>query len=305
MPSSPQPSQKGLHSPQRHAAVEVCPITDADLPRVARFLGENFPPDTPPEQWANAWKDTVNLTGSNAPNHGFMLRVGEDVVGAYPTIYSTREIDGRPEHFCNLAVWFTAPKYRHHSVRMLHAILSQRGWHFTDLTPIEKVQQLDLRLGFKYLDTTTLLIPNLPWPSLPDRVTITSEPRRIDAALSSDARTYYRDHAGCRWARHLALVWDDQSCYIQWRRERRKRLPVFSSIRYVSNPTLFRKAYRPLARHLLLHFGAIATLAEVRVIGGRVRPSLELSKSPARMYKSDTLSPDNIDYLYSEITSAP
>ena len=286
------------------SAVRMCPITDLDLPEVAQFLGEHFPPDTPADLWADAWRRTVNLPGSDAPNHGFLLRAGSRVVGAYPAIYSTRIIDGRRERICNLAVWYTAPEYRRHSLRMAKAILSQEGWHFTDLTPIDVVQKLNLRLGFRYLDTTTALIPNLPWPSLPGRVRVSADPAVIEATVTGQVRVYYQDHAGCRWARHLLLIQGNQWCYIQWRKERHKNLPLFASIRYASNPHLLRQAFRPLGRHLLLHHGALASLIEARVSGGRIRPSLLLPNPKRRMYKS-TLSPDKIDYLYSEITSAP
>ena len=299
------PSAEGSGQTAAGASVQVCPITDVDLPEVAQLLGEHFPPDTPADQWADAWQRTVNLPGSEAPNHGFLLRADGQVVGAYPAIYSTRIIDGRRERICNLAVWYVAPEYRKHSIRMAQAILGQEGWHFTDLTPIEVVQKLNLRLGFSYLDTTTALIPNLPWPSLPGRVRVSADPAVIEATVTGPARVYYQDHANCRWARHLVLIQDNQWCYLQWRKERRKNLPLFASIQYASNPSLLRRASTSLGRHLLVHHGALATLVEIRVAGDRIRPSLLLPKAKRRMYKSATLGPDKIDYLYSEITSAP
>jgi hypothetical protein len=288
--------------------VQVCPITDRDLHEVAQFLGERFPPDTPPDQWADAWRQTVNLPGSDAPNHGFLLRADGRIVGAYLAIYSTRIIDGRRERFCNLAVWYAAPEYRLHSIRMAKAVLGQGGLHFTDLTPIDVVQKLNLRLGFTYLDTTAALVPHVPWPSLPGRVRVSADPSVIEATLADPARTYYLyylDHRGCRWARHLVLVRDDQSCYVQWRKERHKDLPLFASIRYASNPDLLRSAFRTLGRHLLFRHGTLATVAEIRVTGGRIQPSRLLSHRTPRMFKSATLSQADVDYLYSEITSAP
>ena len=287
------------------SGVRLYPITDADLPEVAQFLGEHFPADTPADQWADAWLAAVNLPDSDAPNHGFLLRAGGQVVGANAAMYSTRIIDGRKEHICNLAVWSVAPEYRQHSTRLVQAILGQQGWHFTDLSPSETVQRLNLRLGFRYLDTTTALIPNLPWPSLPGRVRVSADPAVIEATVTGQVRLYYHDHVGCRWVRHLVLIQGDHWCYLQWRKERRKSLPLFASIRYASNPSLLRRAFGPLGRHLLLSHNALATLVELRVSGGRIRPSLLLRKSKPRMYKSATLGPDKIDYLYSEISNAP
>lgn len=286
-------------------AVEVCPIQDDDLEDVARFLGSHFPPTTPSERWAAAWRESVNGPGTCAPNHGFMLRAGSTVVGAYPAIYSTRVKDGVVHRFCNLAAWCMAPEYRMHSVRLAKALLGQDGWTFTDLTPVDTVQRLNGRLGFAYLDTTASLVPNLPWPTVPGRLRISAEPEVIRAHLSAPVLGHYDDHARSRWARHLVLVRDGESCYVQWRKERRKGMNVIASLRHVSNPPLLRQGIRPLSRYLLLHHGAVATSVEVRMAGGRVRPSVLMPKPMVRMYRSDELGPDDIDYLYSEITIAP
>jgi hypothetical protein len=48
-----------------------------------------------------------------------------------------------------------------------------------------------------------------------------------------------------------------------FRKDRRKGLPLFASILHVSNAGLFLKMVRPLARHLLIHHGALATLVEL------------------------------------------
>lgn len=291
--------------PRGAARVQVCPITDNDLPEVAQLLGTHFPPDTPLDRWAEVWRETVNLPDSSAPNHGFLLRAGGKVVGAYPAVYSTRVINGRTERFCNLAVWYTEPQYRLHSVRMVKAILVQGGWHFTDLTPIDVVQQLNLRLGFRFLDTTAVLIPNIPWPSVRGRVRVSADEAVIRASLNGQPLKFFLDHVRCQWARHLVVVRDGEACYVQWRMERRKGLPVFASLRYASNPTVLRKTIRPLGHYLLTRYGALGTVVELRVAGGRPRPSWQLRRSKARMFKSDTLAPEDVDYLYSEITSVP
>jgi hypothetical protein len=286
-------------------AVEICPIQDADLEEVARLLGRHFPPSMPPERWAVAWRRSVNRPGTDAPNHGVMLRAGGLAVGAYLAIYSTRVIDGVVHRFCNLAAWYMAPAYRHHSVRVAKALLGQDGWTFTDLAPVDAVQRLNRRLGFTYLDTTASLFPNIPWPTLPGRVQVSADPEVIRAHLADPILGYYDDHARARWARHLVLVRAGESCYVQWRKERRKNTNLIASIRHVSNPPLLRQGMRPLARYLLLHHGAVATSVEVRMAGGRVMPSVLMPKPTLRMYKSDVLGPEDIDYLYSEITIAP
>jgi hypothetical protein len=90
-----------------------------------------------------------------------------------------------------------------------------------------------------------------------------------------------------------------------FRRARRKDLPFFAAILHVSNPELFRRAIRPLTRHLLIHHGVLATLAELRIVGTRPRASLMLPSPRPKMYRSASLEPSQIDDLYSEMVCVP
>ena len=99
----------------------------------------------------------------------------------------------------------------------------------------------------------------------------------------------------------VVLIRGDEWCYVVFRRDRRKGLPLFASVLYVSNPALFRAMARPFARHLLIRHGALATLAEDRIVGYRPRPSLRLRSPRRKMFRSPSLAPSQIDYLYSEL----
>jgi hypothetical protein len=281
--------------------VELLPITDPDLIDVGLFFNTYYPTGSG-ETWGTAWRRTVNLPGSEAPNHGFMLKTGGAVVGALAAIYSTRLIGGRLERFCNLAVWCVAPAYRLHSVRMLQAVLAQKDYHFTDLIPGENVRQLDLKLGFKYLDTLTYLTPNLPWWS---RVHITASHRTINSTVSGSQTywTYYHDHKDCLWTNHLLIMDGRDYCYLQWRKQKHFGMKHIS-LRYVSHPDVLRRHFRALGSYFLFKHRCPFTLAEERIIHFRPRLSIVFPRPVPRLYKSP-LAPDQIDYLYSEITSAP
>lgn len=279
-------------------ALQVSPIQAADVPEVARFLHAHLNDRVP----VAAWERAVTVPWRvDAPNHGYMLVDGGRVVGAYLAYYAHRDVDGRLERFCNLGAWCVAPEHRYQSVRLLRALLAQDGYHFTDLSPSGSVVSLNTRLKFQPLDTATALIPNLPWPSVPGQHRITGDPAVIEATLTGSTLDIYRDHAGAAAARHLVLTRGPEYCYVMFRKDRRKGLPVFASILYASNPDLLRALARPLARHLLFRHGALATLVELRVAGGRPRPSFRLASHRYKMYKSASLKPDQIDNLYSEL----
>ena len=279
--------------------VELSPITDADVPAVADLMHANVNDRVP---WAESylavpWK-------VEAPNHGFMLRDGQRVVGAYLAFYSERPVAGRVERFCNLGAWCVLPGYRVHSIRLLRALLAQDGYHFTDLSPSEKVESVNARLKFRSLDTSAALVPNLPWPTVPGRTRISADPDVIAGKLGGTELELYRDHAQAPAAHHLVLIRGGDSCYVMYREVRHKDVPVIAVVLHVSNPGLFQRDMWPLTRYLLIRRRLLATLAELRIIEHRPPLSFKLNSWP-KMYRSASLEPGQIDDLYSELVCVP
>ena len=126
---------------------------------------------------------------------------------------------------------------------------------------------LNARLKFSHLDVATALVPNLPWPLWSRRVRIISEPREIERTLRGRDLEIYRDHACAAAARHVVVVKGGETCYVMFRKDRRKNLQLFASILYVGNPELFPTIGKYVFRHLLVRHGIPATLAELRVVG--------------------------------------
>jgi hypothetical protein len=279
-------------------AVSLQPITDADARRVGEFLNAHLNPRVSAAHWVHAIRVPWAV---DKPNSGFMLLDGDTVVGAHLAFYSERAIDGRPERFCNLGAWCVLEEHRFHGLRLLKALLAQEGYHFTDLSPSGNVVALNHRLQFRSLDTAVAVVPNLPWPSRPGRDVISSDPALMERTLRGEQLDLYRDHVGAAAGRHVVLIRGDEWCYVVFRKDRRKGIPVFASLLHVSHPDLLRRMAGPFARHLLLHHGALATFAEQRVAQHRPRLSLALRSPRQKMFRSPHLEPAQIDYLYSEL----
>ena len=282
--------------------VQLDPITDADIPAVAEFLHRHLNARVSASTWQRAlvvpWK-------VDAPNHGFLLRNEQRIVGVNLAFYSERVITGQPQRFCNLGAWCVLPDFRSHSVRLLRALLGQGGYHFTDLSPSGSVVPLNLRLKFLPLDTATALIPSLPWPIVGWRTRISANPETIEGALAGTDLDLYRDHKEAAAAYHLVVQRGGESCYVMFRKVTRKNLPVFAAILHVSNDELFQQEIIPLTRHLLIRYRILATLAELRIVKRRPRLSVMLSAPRPKMYRSSTLEPSQIDDLYSELACVP
>jgi hypothetical protein len=111
----------------------------------------------------------------------------------------------------------------------------------------------------------------------------------------------YRDHEHAVAANHVVMTRADEHCYVIFRRSRRKNIPLFASVLYVSNAPLFRAMAGLFGRHLLLRYGIPVTLMELRIVGGQPAGCILLKASRPKMFKSDSLRPDQIDDLYSEL----
>ena len=278
-------------------SVRLAPITDADVCSVAVFLHAHLNSDISASNWAEAIDVPWEV---ERPNAGFMLVADDRIVGAQLAFYSERMIDDRVERFCNLGAWCVLPAYRLQGLRLLKAALGQAGYHFTDLSPSGNVVGVNTRLDFQFLDTSTVLVPNLPWPRRGDSV-ISSEPALIERTLTGPDLQLFRDHAATGAARHLVLIRGEESCYVIFRKDRWKRVRAFATILHVGNPGLYRALAGPLAHHLLVRHGAAATLAEERVIGYRPRLAVPIRSPRRRMFRSENLDPAEVDYLYSEL----
>lgn len=282
---------------QNSPSVRLCPITLCDLPRVGRFLHENLNSRISAADWASYARPSW---GIEAPNHGYMLVDGDIVVGAHMAFYSRQMISGNEVEVCNLAAWCVLKAHRFQGLRMLKALLDQPGYEFTDLSPSGNVVPLNKRLHFQTLDTTSALVANLPWPLITWRTRIVSDRASIEPLLHGRDLEIYRDHARAAAAYHLVIVDGAETCYVIFRRDRRKRLPLFASILYVGNPGLFQKRSSHVFRHLLLRHWIPATFAELRIVDKQPRFSM-LMRARTKMFRSDVLKPHQIEYLYSEL----
>ncbi|BBY19369.1 hypothetical protein [Mycolicibacterium litorale] len=280
-------------------AAELTPITDRDVPAVADFLRAHLDHRVPWETTLSAvpWK-------GGGPNHGFMLRDGRHVVGTLLALYSERLVSGRVERFCNMGSWCVLPDYRSRSILLIKALLAQDGYHFTVLSPDDGPQEILAWLGFRFLDTSAAFVPNLPWPTPPGRMTVSTDPAVIGRTLAGTDLEIYRDHERALAVHHLVVVRGAESCHVMYRVFRHRGVPVYAVVLHVSNPDLLLGAWKPLTRHLLLRRGLVATLAELRIVGHMPPFAFALNDRP-KMYRSAALRPDQIDYLYSELACVP
>ena len=291
-------------------SVRVESIRTADLRVVGEFLHEHMNRHIS----VASWVASVQVPWArDAPNHGFLLRDDERVVGVYTAIYSERRIAGKTERFCNFATWCVLPAHRRHSLSLLMKLLSQKDCHFTDLMPQGEVVDIMRRFDFRELDSRWVLMLNLPWGG--ERGAVVTDPEEIATCLTGEALHVFRDHQELDSLHHLVLRAEGRPCHVMFHLGRRRffdpiRVPLLgrplearvpcATLLHLSAPELLQGRYATLGRHLLKAEGAILTIFEARQLLARPPLSFRLQSANHRLYRSPTLAPEQIDNLYSE-----
>ncbi len=277
---------------------ELVPITASEAGAAAAFLHAELNPDVS----AAAWTALLSPPWPDAgPDSGVLLRDGDRVVGVYAAVRSVRNVDGAPVALCNLAAFCVLEDYRMHSVRMIRALLKQRGVQFTDLSPSGNVVAMNERLGFSRLDTATRLVLNPP--AVPHRgVRLSSDPEVLAAVLQGDDARVHRDHRHAAAARHLLVQRGDRYAYLVYRAHSLKRLRLFALPLYAGGDrALLEAEWGAVRAHLLRHDRLPFTLAERRLLGFTRGLGRTMRAPRARMVRGTGVDPADLDYLYSEL----
>ena len=278
----------------------VEPIRDEDLPGFCRFLFENLSRDRSPEEWGKAFRQDWCR---DKPNNGFLIRHDGGIVGAIGAIYAERPVRGRIERFCNITSWCVLHAFRAQSLRLAIALTEQPGFHFTDFTPTDVVSKTLQFLKFKPMNERHALWPNVPWPfARLAGVRVITDPTRIGRVLAPEDAKAHRDHCHLPWLAHAAVGRESAWCYVVWKRTRLKGISG-ASILALSDAELFLRYRAALGSHLLVHHGLSYTRVESRLLPRLPALRVELSGYRNKVFKSDTLTAQDMSNLYSELVA--
>lgn len=246
--------------------------------------------------------------------HGFGYYADGKVVGFMGAIFSTRQVGGRPERFCNLSTWIVKKEFRGTSILLTRRLMDELVGHtLVGFTPAPTTCAVFSRLGFVPLESEQLLLfplggPRDLWGAMQGSFAVS--PGKVASGLagagageqSKDA-TIHKDLASCRRIHHILLTRGGRRCYIVARRETRKRLPV-AELLYISDREFFWN------NRLLAHAGLFrATGTPVLAVDGRFADprqghhKLAVKVPRQRIYRPSRpeIGVTDIDGLYSEL----
>lgn len=276
--------------------VIIEPVTDSTLAEFATFLHINLEQSRSATEWASELR--VNWQ-QDRPNYGFVLRDKNKIVGGIGTFYKDRMIHGKIEKLCNITSWCVLNEYRQHSMRLAMSVINQSGYSFTDFSPTKVVGATLQFLKFTPLDESQAVILNLPWNPF-NNIKVLHKADHIEQSLEGNALQIYKDHATFPWLHHVLIGKPDNGwCHIVYKKRIFKGLPA-AFIIYLSNKALFDIYFSQLSSHLFFK-GYMSTQVECRLITRPPRLSAIRSGFNQKLYRSDTLKKEDIDYLYSEV----
>ncbi len=271
------------------------PITEATLTEFSLFLHNNLNKSRTVEQWAAGLKESWR---EERPNYGFLIRDNNEIVGGIGAFYKTRKINGNIEKFCNITSWCVLDEYRQHSMRLAMSIINQPDYHFTDFTPTKVVSSTLKFFKFVPLDSRETVVLNLPLNFFYKRNVI-DKSDEIEKSLRGDALQIYKDHAVYPWLNHILIRDSDNYCHVIFKKITFKKLPA-AFIYYMSNKDLFNQYYRQVFSYFFFK-GYVSTHVENRFFENLLWHTKTRSGFNAKLFFSETLSPKDIDYLYSEL----
>ena len=272
-------------------------ILDEDLDDVYYFLSNNFDPGVKLDIWRSAFKRSWM---PEKPNNGFMLVANETIVGVFCAFYSQQQIRKGIQNICNTSTWFVLDAYRSHSLKLMAAILDQKGFVFTSLSASAQVYELHRRFGFRSYVTTLVAIPNLPKLNyFSRRLEILVDAKSIGRYLDSHIKQISIDHMDIPTVQQVVFSNFDETLVIIY--DIRKVCGVPSSnILYLSNPDMFYQNLNEICNYFLLQKYTLFTRIHRCSMSKVPTFSFEIKRNITLFYQGDIEGLTFPEFIYSE-----
>jgi hypothetical protein len=275
----------------------VTPVFPADFRDVADLL-RGLEPGNRPRDWRQIFD-----YGWRRPDEpvGYVVREGERVAGFIGMILSEITVDGRPERLCNITSWITREDASGAGALLLLQIRGLRDTTITSLSSNAQAARVLGRLGFRVLETAQVILTPTARMAIQrgNRPRVLGDPGEIRPLLGEADARILDDHAP--YTRHLLAVDDRASCYAVYTVRPRKGMRT-ARFHYLSDRHAFGRAWPSIHRWLLARHGVAFGELDARLIAGVSVPgSVRKELGLPRLFRSETLRPDQIPELYSEI----
>jgi len=277
--------------------VSLREIFDEDLEDVYYFLSSNFDPELKLDIWLKAFNHSWM---PEKPNNGFMLEENGTVVGVFCAFYSQRKTRKGTHYVCNTSTWFVLDTYRSHSLKLMAAMLGQKGFLFTSLSASTNVYELHRRFTFQSYVTTLIAIPNLPKLNyFSKRLEILVDPESIGRSLDTDIQQIRLDHIDIPTVQQIVFRAADEALLVIFDIRRIRGIPA-TNIFYLSNPEMFYQNRKEICSYFLLNNHTLFTRIHRCSMSQVPEFSLEIKQNITLFYQGDITELSFPEFIYSE-----
>lgn len=242
------------------------------------------------------WRQTENYCG-------YGLFDEDEIVGFLGLIFSQRKIHQSTERFCNISSWIVKDSHRGYSLTLMHPLMKLKDYTLTDLSSLHELFPLARRMGFQELDAKLTILSPFVFPGLGQRlgaIQIIHNPELIQSHLGPSDLTLFSDHQFYDCCHHLLIRSAAQSCYVIYTVQR-SHFP-YCYIQFISNPDLFAQKSLKIRTAIANRHNLRLLLVDSRLVKDLNLPwTVELPIQFTKLYRSERLTPQQIDNLYSEL----
>ena len=272
-------------------------IFDEDLEDIYCFLSENFNPGVTLDVWRLAFNRSWM---PEKPNNGFMLLVNNTVVGVLCALYAQRQTQEGIRNVCNTSTWFVMDAYRSHSLKLMIAILGQKGFFFTSLSASPEVYELHRHLKFRSYVTTLVAIPNLPKLNyFSKKLEILIDPESTSKCLDAHIKQISIDHMDIPTVKQIVFRTFNETLLVIFD-IRTVRGVRATNIFYLSNPDMFYENRYEICNYFLLHNYTLFTRIHRCSMSEVPTFSLEIKRNITLFYNGDITELPFPEFIYSE-----
>lgn len=274
-------------------------ITSSLFPRLySAFLIDDDPLSGEPD-----WRSVFDYRWHTPEGHcGYAMLDGDQVVGMMGMVFSTRIINEAYHQFCNIHTWWVHEAYRGHSLMMLRPVreLDSR-YTVTHFTPCDTIRALYGRLGFSSLSSQLRIMLPYAAQSGHQELELVREPSVLSQDLNERDYRIHHDHLPYPCSGVLFRDSEDD-CYVLYNHVMRHRLP-YIHVQYVGNRNMFAAKEIQIRAALLSEEPGAKFVAMDERLTGELEPKRSFRFwAPANaLFKSNELSPHQIDNLYSDV----
>lgn len=268
-----------------------------DLPAVAAYLAPRMGHPDREQHYRRYWEYEWL---ADKPNLGFLIDDGGRVGGFLGAIYARRRVRGNEQLFCNLTSWHVDERFRNLSLMLMARCLARPNCTFTTFSPSEKVVAVLTRFKFQLLDSEKVVFAPISgmsgWVRWPRARIFWGED--LPVRLTDSERRIYEDHRSYRCG-HFVIERGAERCYFVTVR-RGHGLKAFADVLYASNPDLLADAIGCTHVPVGLTHKTVLTGLDRRLLRRRPRGAFGYRGLRPLMFRSDSLTADEVDTLYSE-----